>query len=237
MSTGDPSARQHLARAVERQMRHWELARAQRPAPASGGDDDHAGPFVTISRLVGAGGFDIATQLAERLTWPIFDRQILQTMANDDLVRTRLYEQMDERDMSWLDSAVRWLIRGELNKDDYFRRLSETVLTIARQGSAIFVGRGADLILRSTAGLRVSIVAPREQRIATLAERHGSAHAEAEVELERIDHERREFVRQYFGKGADDPARYDVVLNSARLTETQSVEVILAVLRTCELIP
>ena len=147
MPAGDPSARQHMARAVERQMRHWELARAQSPAPKP--DEKSAAPFVTISRLVGAGGFEIATQLAERLEWPIFDREILQTMADDDRVRTRLYEQMDERDMSWLDGAVRWLIRGELNKDDYFRRLTETVLTIARQGPAVFLGRGVDLILQS----------------------------------------------------------------------------------------
>ena len=80
------------------------------------------------------------------------------------------------------------------------------------------------------------MVAPREHRVSALAERHGWTPAEAEVEIERIDRERQEFIRQYFGRKADDPARYDVVLNSARFSGPQAVESILATMRTCEII-
>lgn len=76
-------------RLVERQMRNWELQRAQHhaeaPAQRAGVAD-----FICISRDVGAGGTGLGLTLAERLGWPVFDRDILHTMAGDDSVREQI---------------------------------------------------------------------------------------------------------------------------------------------------
>lgn len=225
------SAKADFAKVVERQMRNWELARAQRHPPRGDATPADVVDFVTISRAVGSGGSLVATALGEKLHWPVFDREILQAMAGDDQLRARLYEHMDERDVSWLDAAVRWLIRGELPKDDYFYRLTESVLALARQGHAIFLGRAADLILPRERGLRVRVTASLETRAKTYAERTGVSEALAMAEVERIDRERQEFRRRFAAKTPNDVTRHDLVLNMDRLSVDQAVEIIRAALR------
>lgn len=227
-----PPGRSELAKVVERQMRNWELARAQEPAPGCAGASAEVMEFVAISRSVASGGSQVATLLGERLGWPVFDREILQAMAGDDGVRARLYERMDERDVGWLEDAVRWLMRGELRRDDYFCRLTETVLALARKAHAVFLGRAVDLILPRERGLRVRITASLATRAAVFARRHGLSEALARAEVERIDRERAEFRQRHFGKSANDLTRHDLIVVMDRFTAEQATEVILAALRS-----
>jgi hypothetical protein len=214
------------ARLVERQMRNWELARSQRPtepAPAQKEVED----FIAISRAVGAGGLDVATRLGEALEWPVFDREILEIMAGDNELRKRIYASMDERDMGWCEETLQVLLRPEFVKNDYFRRLTKTVLTLARQGHAVFLGRGADLILPRNVGFRVRLVASHETCVANYTERHGLSPAEAEKEIARVEKERAEFIQHHFQTDAASPMRHDLIINVERFTATQAVEVIL----------
>jgi cytidylate kinase len=227
--------RAELSRLVEAQMRNWELAaRVQRAAlqKAPGSEEDKpVMDFVAISRWVGAGGYEVAGLLGEKLGWPVFDKQILRAMAGDDQVRARLYESMDERDEGWLEGVMRWLTQGEFRRDDYFHRLGETVLALARKGPVIILGRGADLILPQECGLRVRIVAPHEQRVTTYAGRNRLDEKDAEAEMERVARERADFVRNHFGRDPTDPLRFDLILNLGRITADQAVELILCALR------
>jgi cytidylate kinase len=229
MSGTPPSSRTDLSKIVERQMRNWELARSQRlEAHPTPDEREDVAQFITVSRSVGSGGSHIATLLGQRLNWPVFDREILQAMAGDDAVRTRLYEQMDERDVGWLEDAVRWLVRGEFRKDDYFYRLSETVLAIAHQGNAVFLGRAVDMILPAERGLRVRVVAPISARVTEVSSRLGVSEALAMAEIERVDRERDDFRRRHFGREANASTKYDLVINYDRFTPEQAVDVILA---------
>lgn len=231
MSPHSHDAKSDLAKVVEKQMRNWELARAQR-IPSLPAEPHHdVASFVTISRSVGSGGHVVATLVGERLRWPVFDREILQAMAGDDQVRARLYETMDERDVTWLDDAIRWLIKGELRKEDYLYRLTETVLTLARHGPAVYVGRGIDLILPSRRGLRVRIEAPLPRRVEAFSLRHNVPLHTAEAEVERIDRQRADFRRHRFGASANAPSAYDLVINLEWLTPEHATELILTALR------
>lgn len=152
-------------------------------------------------------------------------------MAGDDELRQRVYRFMDERDLSWWEDAMRPLLEPEFARNDYFHQLCRTVLSLARQGQAIFVGRGADRILPQDEGFRVRLVAPPAMRIERWAERHGVGRDGAKQELQRREKERADFLRHHFGIAPDDPTRSDVVVNLGRLSEDQAVEAILAVRR------
>lgn len=219
-----------LARVLEKQMRNWELARAQRL-------EDHAQrchsvcQFVTIANIVGAGGNDLAGLLSEKLGWPVFDRQILTAMAGDDEIRARLYRSMDERSLGWFESIFRSLMQEEFRKDDYFHRLTETVLVLARHGPAIFVGRSADLILPRDKGLRVKVIATREFCAQSFARRMNTTLEHARAEVERIENERREFIRQHFQIDAYEPTRFDMLINVERFSTRQAADLVLAAMR------
>lgn len=209
---------------VDRQMRNWELARSQRhstPAPRR----QEVEPFVCVSRLVGVGD-RIANLLGERLGWPVFDKQILKAMAGDDRRRRRVYASMDERDVGWWEEVLNPLIRDGLTRNDYFHRLCKTVLSLARQSSGVFVGRGLDRVLPAELGLRVQLIAPLDYRAECFGERHGLDRAAARREIERIEAARSTFLRQHFGVGALDPLRFDLTLRADRLAPERAVDLI-----------
>ena len=228
---GRPAGRgSEVAKLVERQMRNWELSRAQRPEPEES-DEPAVEEFVAISRMVGAGGHQVALALGEELGWPVFDREILQMMAGDDHVRRRLYEDLDERDLGWIEDSLRWLVEGRFRKDDYFHRLSETILAIARQGRSVFLGRGADLVLPPDRGLRVHLISPHDQCTRNLARRLGISETEARAEVERIQHERTDFLQSHFGRASVALTRHDLILNTGRFKVAEAVSLICHALR------
>ncbi len=218
-----------MARVTERQMRHWELARAQRlrdPEQAPQKVED----FVAVSRMVGLESDDTAVLLGERLQWPVFDRAILTAMADDDHMREQLYASMDERGMGWCEQTFRSLMHSEFVKNDYFHRLCRTVLSLARQGNAIFVGRGVDRILPPDRGLRVRLIAPRSWRVARVAAEQKVPEARAGLIVQRNEEERAVYFLRHFGVDENDPVRHDLLLNRATLDAASCVASITSVL-------
>lgn len=236
MTVRTPGDRTDLAKVVERQMRNWELARQQRPAPQPDHPEAPVAPYVAVSRAIASGGSAVATHLGETLGWPVFDREILQEMAGDNELRRRLYEELDERDVGWLEDALRWVMHGEFRRDDYFYKLGETILALARQGPAVFLGRAADLILPPAQGLSVRVDADKDQRAKELARRHGVSEALALAEVERVDRERAEFRKRHFGAQSNQAAHFDLTLSLSRFDAEQAVAVITAALRVRGLI-
>lgn len=222
LAGGDPA----IARLVERQLRNWELARAQRleigPPERSVVED-----FICVSRQVGADGGEVARRLGRRLGWPVFDRELLEAMAGDDATRRQVYESMDERDLNWWEETLRSVMQSEFIRNDYFRRLSETLLSLARQGNCVFLGRGADLILPRSRGFRVRLVAPSARRLERFSRNRGLSREDSEQDMKKIEAERARFFRRHFGVDIEDPVRYDMTVNTDRFTAEQLVEMIL----------
>ena len=126
------------ARQLDKQILAWETARGQRLAtPVS--NRPTVEDFVSISRQVGVGGREIADLLGRKLGWAMFDQELLRRMAGDDAVRERIYASMDVRDVGWFEETLRSLADPKFVRNDYFHRLTRTILTIARQGHAAAV--------------------------------------------------------------------------------------------------
>ncbi|MHC4091622.1 MAG: cytidylate kinase-like family protein [Planctomycetota bacterium] len=233
MSPGPLSRDPGVAKLVERQMRNWELARAQRAVPPTPPQKE-VEEFIAVSRAVGAGGAggaDLAMMLGEKLGWPVFDKEILHAMADDDRIRTQVYGSMDERDLGWFEEAFRALAQSEFTKNDYFHRLTHTILALARQGHVIFRGRAADLILPADHGFRMRLTASPEACVAAYAEHHQIDRDQARKEVQRTETERAEFVRNHFGIDAAQQSRHDLIINLERFTPDQAIELILSALK------
>lgn len=222
---------------VEPQMSAWEATRRRWAELSPPVRRAEVADFVCVSRVFGAGGADVARALGRRLGWPVFDKELLVEMAGSDEIRKRLYESLDERDTNWLEEFLEEMVSDPPSKEEYFHRLSETVLALARQGHAVFLGRAVDLILPRRAGLRVRIAAPKEFCIKRYAERHGIGAPEARKTFERIEHEREGFIRRHFGIDAYEPTRHDLVVNLERFKDEEAVELILAAMRLRGILP
>jgi len=227
MAKNSGSGDSDVAKDVERQMQNWQRAQGQELTldPHEPGE---VTDFITIANMVGSGGGEIGEQLAEKLGWPVYDRQILSAMAGNDEARTRLYETMDERAIGWFEETLLSFTQQAFHKNDYFNQLTDMLTLLARKGPAIFIGRAADLILPKNKGLRVRLIASLEQRVRNFAMQKEITEAEAGKHLNRISKDRSNFIRQHFNIADDDPTRFDLVIHTERFSTDQAVDLILA---------
>ena len=97
---------------------------------------------------------------------------------------------------------------------------------IARHGGAIILGHGAHLVLAEGEALRVQLVAPLDARVAAVMQRKGIGEREARRQVQAVEAGRRAFLMQHFHVDLDDPTRFDLVVNTARLGVPGSAAVI-----------
>jgi len=219
------------ARVAERRLRQWEIHTHQGPA-SDAAESAFVHPYIALSRSMGSGGRTVADLLSQRLGWDVYDKEIVEHMAADDGVRRRLYQLMDERRDNWLDAILRPIALGPgALRNDYFRRLRLAIATIASQSNAIFLGRGAGLLLPSDRGIHVRLIADREKRIAAHAARQSLDPQKAAAEVDRIDREREQFLTGHFGSVRDEAERYDLVLNMTGCSPAQAADLSVALLR------
>lgn len=202
---------------VNQQVMRWteEQRLASRPPPPR---LDTPRPVICISREFGAQAGELAEDVAARFGFSVCDQDLVDQVARQAHVRRRMVESLDERIQMGLQHWVDELI--EMNRfrpSDYLRNLSEVVLTIARHGQSVIIGRGAHVILNPAYTLRVRCYAPFAWRSEQVAARHGLSLARAESLTLRVDAERAAFYREHFDSDVADPQSFDLLLNVATL--------------------
>ncbi len=187
---------------------------------------------IALSRDCGANGHLIARAVGARLTWPVYDRELLRRIADDMGLRERMLEGLDEKRANWLQESLAGFVTSAPTVDSgaYVHHLAETLFSLAAQGECVILGRGAAQALPAMTTLRVRLVGPREDRIATIQKRLGVKREEAARRIAQTDHDRTQFVVVNFHKDPSDPCNYDLVLNSARLGVEACAELIVEAL-------
>jgi cytidylate kinase len=197
---------------LEEQARRWQLGRApHRP--------EVRGPVVTVSRVHGARGAEVAREVARRMGLRFYDREILSRIAEEAQRSVRRVSPLDERDeRSWLSEWLLSLLsKDPLTRYEYGYHLARVLGDIARAGSAVILGRGAHLVLRPDQTLRVQVVAPLEFRVATVAARDGVPPAEARRRVLEVDAGREAYLRLHFPATPVGAAAFDVQVNTEAL--------------------
>lgn len=215
-----------VAAALDCARRHWESGR-------TGLSDEDTPPEVTIAitREAGARGAEVAQALGLRLSWPVYDKELLQRIAEEMGLRASLLESVDEKRGSWLRECMEAFFSvPSVNVDAYARHLVETLLSLAAHGACVVVGRGAAQVLPPMSTLRVRLVADRRDRIASIQQRMDMSREEAEKWIEKTDRERTQFVTDRFLKDPSDPHIYDLVLNTSRWSVPECVDIVVRAL-------
>jgi cytidylate kinase len=224
------SREQRLAEILTHLSQHWETRGKTAPEDRSPPD-----PFtIALSRQAGTQGTAVARELGSRLGWPIYDRELLEQIAHDMKLHTSLLESVDERRVPWMEGVFENLMGVPYVSDSaYARHLIKTILALGAHGECVIVGRGASFILPAATTLRVLLVAPLSDRIATKSRALGIGRQEAEHRVETVDRERRQFIRGVFAKNLDltDNVLYDLVLNVSRFSVAACAQVIIEALR------
>lgn len=176
--------------------------------------------WITFSRRMGAKGSEVARRVAGELGYPLYDDKAINHMAQE-LGFLGSVRKVDEKVPPILQRIFSH--RPML----YLERLYSVIYELAKQGDAVFLGRGSHILLREfPCALHVRVTASSETSIRNLMEQGLNREAAAQA-LKRSDDERGAFVKFAFGVDWDDSVRYDLVLNMDKLSVTLAVTTVL----------
>lgn len=176
--------------------------------------------IINIGRQFGSGGKATAEELGRILGIPVYDGELLTEAAKKSGIRKELFTSSDEKHRFWSFGTG-------LGDNELFKIQSDTIRDIAHKGSAIFVGRASDYVLRDMKCLDVFISAPFENRVKKIMDERGLSEREAELLIQRKDKERSDYYNFFTFTEWGVAANYDLCIDSAILGYTGTAEFII----------
>jgi cytidylate kinase len=205
-----------LTRVAERQMRTWshgeEHADSSRQGHSKG---QKTRIFVTISRQAGAGGSEVAQLVGRELGWQVFDKNLLDCLAERFHESRPILDLVDETRNNWIFDVIgSWLDHKIVPHQKFVAQLRRVVSAVAAEYQhAIFVGRGAQFILPREDVIAVRMTAPVAFRVERMMQTLGLDEAKAKRFVRETDADRAEFVKQFFHQDVNDPRHYDLIID------------------------
>lgn len=176
--------------------------------------------IISIGREYGSAGHLIAEKLAKKFDMEIYDRNLIDEVANAKHVDTNNLSKYDEKPKLRLFTRT---VRGYSNSPEENVAAMQLALLKSKAAdgdSFVIVGRCADDLFRGMDGfISVFIYADREARIKRVIERHPELDRKSAVrKIEKHDRNRAAY-HDYFSKGGKwgEKSNYDLCVNSTKL--------------------
>ena len=198
--------------------------------------------LISIGRQFGSGGKAVAQILGEKLGIPVYDQEILAEAARESGFSRELFEHSDEKKRSFslssLFSSNRYGHFNDnfINDADLFRIQSETIRTLAQKGSAVFVGRASDFVLRDFDCLDVFLTSPLEVRKRNIASRAGCSEEEAGEMIAKCEKEREAYYNYLTFGHWGQASNYDLCIDSSILGFEGTADLIIQFIRSREVL-
>ena len=191
--------------------------------------------IISIGRQCGSGGHEIGEKLAARYGLKLYDRNIIELLAEQTNSSPEDIARLEEKRENVLGSRKggfaakeKDLMKRFSKSDELFRRERALIQSIAEKESFVIVGRGANAILEDNPDiLRLFVYAPEEFRIARAKEDYRlEFDSEAKKKIESTDRARQQYFEYYTGKtwGAND--HHNLSIDSSLLGIDGTVELL-----------
>lgn len=179
--------------------------------------------IINVGRQFGSGGKLVALALGKKLGIPVYDQELISKAAEQSGFSKELFAKSDEkRNLFALSSFIVDVGRfgsadNYVSDNQLFVIQSNVIRSIADKGSAIFIGRCADYILRDRPCLDVFISASDEVRIKRVAERMGITPEQAESLMQKKDRTRETYYNYFTFGNWGVASNYDLCVDSSVL--------------------
>lgn len=178
--------------------------------------------IINIGRQFGSGGKEVAMKIGEKLSINVYDNELISKAAEESGFSKELFERSDERrsmfNISSFFGAGRFgSAQNYVGDNELFKIQSEVIRGIAEKGSAIFVGRCSNYILRDLKCLDAFISAPMEERVKRVIERTGLEEEAAIARIERQDRTRQTYYNFFTFGNWGAASDYDLCVDSSIL--------------------
>jgi len=177
--------------------------------------------FITISEMMGTNGEKIAKQVAEGTGYRFYgEEELMKNAAEKGFLKD--FKKLDEKGPALFEKF--FSERPKISLD----RLQSVILEVAKEGDAVFFGRGSQLLLRSfDCALHVLVTGSMEKRMERIVEQNKVGKELAERMIERSDHDKKSFLRFAFDEDWLNPQLYDLVLNTDKLSVDSAVRMVI----------
>ena len=186
--------------------------------------------IITVGRQFGSGGKPVGDALSEKLGIPVYDNELITEAARQSGYSPEFFIRSDEKKHSFFLANLfggNNYSRNMIGDAELFRIQSETIRDIAARGSAIFVGRASDYVLRDMKPLSVFISATMESRIKFVCERDGVTPDEAVSIIDRRDRDRAKYYDFFTQRNWGVASNYDLCLNRSALGTQKTADLII----------
>ena len=176
--------------------------------------------FITLSEMMGTGGEKIARQVAEGMGYRFYgEEEMMRNAAEKGFLSD--FKKMDEKGPALFERF--FSERPKISLD----RLQSVILEVAKDGNAVFFGRGSQLLLRSfDCAFHVLVIGSMEKRMERVIEQNKVGKELAEKMIQRSDHDKKSFLRFAFDEDWLNPNLYDLVLNADKLSLDSAVRMV-----------
>lgn len=202
--------------------------------------------IITISRMFGSGGSDIAARVARALGWSLLDNAVVDEVAERLGVSRAEVSSIEERPpslteriatamaMSAPELAVpiddaSMLVTAETRIVDVTKRVLQEAV---QQGNAVLVGRGAQALLADRPdALHVFCYAPKRFLVEYAIAHRGVNPATAEHDVDKVNRQREQYVRRHWGRDWRAVENYHLCLDSGRLGIERAADLVVTAAR------
>ena len=202
--------------------------------------------IITVSRMFGSGGSDVAARVSRQLGWQLLDNAVVDAVAERLGVSRAEVSSIEERVPS-LSERIASTLRmstpefvmpiadvsltetAEMRIVDVTKRVMEEAV---QQGNAVLVGRGAQCMLADRPdALHVFCYAAMPALVEYAIAHRGVNPANAEHEVEKMNRQREHYVKRNWGRDWRAFENYHLCLDTGRLGIDTAADVVVAAAR------
>jgi cytidylate kinase len=150
---------------VKNQIKKWESMYLKKSRKA-----EARLPVITVASEPGSGGTVVAQEIARRLDFDYFHRDIVDGIAGSSEIRRDVIDTIEKERLSGVEDFIASLIEDQyIYPGIYLEHLFKVIGAIASHGNAVIVGRGANFIIPPADRISVRVIAPLEIRVQNIA--------------------------------------------------------------------
>jgi len=195
--------------------------------------------IITIGREYGSGGREIGKLLAQRLSVPFYDKEILTLAAKDSGICEELFENHDEKAMpSYLfslfpgaDTPVGGEAELPLNHRIFLAQF-EAIAKIALEGPCVMVGRCANYVLKAQPNLvSVFMYGDVDTRVERIMKVDNLPFDQAKDRVRKGDKQRQGYYNFFADGNWGHRSNYHLMLNTSGVSQEAVVDSVIAYIR------
>ena len=201
--------------------------------------------ILTISRLYGSGGSEVAAIVAKTLGWSLLDNAVVDAVASRMGLSVAEVQDREERVPSLVERLTSAMAMGSQEWmspiADTKRPTDEQLIEVTRhvieeaiaRGPLVVVGRGTqEMLAEREDTLHVFCYAPRKALIARTMKREGVSADEAARLVDDTNKQRDQWVRLHWERDRRAHENYDLSVNTERLGIQGAADLIVAAARS-----